>query len=99
MYYNPILDKASIIIPPHNCKNKRATIGDISIPPKAGIIFLKGAKNVSVATARNLKNGLFQLMFGIHVKKHLKITTIRYKLIKLYNSIDSFMFTPKILNF
>ena len=72
--YKPILNSAEHIMLPQICKKSNATIGEISIPPKDGIIFLNGAKNVSVITAINLKNGFSQSIFGIQVKKHLTIT-------------------------
>ena len=49
----------------------KARIGERSSIPKGGIIFLKGAKKSSVKSFKNRKGCVYQLIFGIQVKKIL----------------------------
>ena len=76
--YIPSRNNPRQIAFPTNCKNNSAIIGEKSRPPIGGIIFLNGVKNMSHTFAKKLKNGLFQSMDGIQVRKILTMSTKKY---------------------
>lgn len=44
-------------------------IGEMSIIPRGGINFLKGARNSSLKLLKDLNGSLYQFMFGTQVKR------------------------------